>query len=95
MKVDPQMVRAVADLAKLKVADAEIEEYIESMSNILDLVEQMQAVATDGIEPMANPLDAMARLRPDAVTEKIDVASYQAIAPETANGLYLVPRVVD
>ena len=50
---------------------------------------------TDGVRPLAHPLDTAARLRPDEVTEVVDRDLYQAGAPETEDGLYLVPRVVE
>ena len=55
----------------------------------------MQAMDTDGVEPLSHPLEQPQRLRPDAVTESVDRERFQAIAPATADGLYLVPRVVE
>ena len=55
----------------------------------------MQAVNTDGIEPLAHPLEIGARLRPDAVSETDQREKFQQIAPETENGFYLVPRVIE
>ena len=95
MNVDEQLVKEVAELAKLEVADEELARYIGDMNQILQLVEEMQAVNTNGIEPLANPLDATQRLRPDEVTETDQHERYQAVAPETEDGLYLVPRVVE
>ncbi len=65
------------------------------MNSILGLVDQMQAVDTSGIEPLAHPLEASQRLRPDQVTESNQRDRYQAIAPATENGLYLVPKVIE
>jgi len=55
----------------------------------------MQAVDTTGIEPLAHPLEASQRLRPDQVTESNQREAYQAIAPSTESGLYLVPKVIE
>ena len=55
----------------------------------------MQSVDTDGVAPLAHPLDAAQRLRPDALTEAVDRAHYQAGAPAVRDGLYIVPRVVE
>ena len=55
----------------------------------------MQAVNTDGIEPLARPLEASQRLRADVVTERTNREAYQSIAPAVENGLYLVPKVID
>jgi len=95
MKVDRSVVETIADLAKLKLDESDVEEYIDSMSRVLGLVEEMQTVDTTGIEPLAHPLDAVQRLRQDKVTETNERARYQAVAPETAEGLYLVPKVVE
>ena len=65
------------------------------MNRILGLVESMNAVNTDGVQPMANPLDATQRLREDVVTETDQSEQFQSIAPETEDRLYLVPRYVE
>ena len=95
MKVDATVVRVVADLAQLHLAPADLEEQINSMNRILGLVESMNAVNTDGVQPMANPLDATQRLREDVVTETDQSEQFQSIAPETEDRLYLVPRYVE
>mgnify|MGYP001005772888 CR=1 FL=1 len=65
------------------------------LGNILDLVDQLGAADTDSVEPMAHPLNAVQRLRADEVTETNQREAFQAIAPATENGLYLVPRVIE
>jgi aspartyl-tRNA(Asn)/glutamyl-tRNA(Gln) amidotransferase subunit C len=59
------------------------------------MIDTMQAVDTSGVTPMANPLEASQRLRSDAVTETIDIDRFQATAPDTEDGYYLVPRVIE
>jgi aspartyl-tRNA(Asn)/glutamyl-tRNA(Gln) amidotransferase subunit C len=93
--VTEEVVRNIAELAQLKVDDADIQQLAEGMQNILALADQMQAINTDGVEPVSNPLDASQRLRPDAVTEGNQRELFQSIAPATEAGLYLVPRVVE
>ena len=95
MTLDKSTVKTIAGLARLNVDDIEIDKYQSELSNILDLVEQMDAVNTDGIEPMTHPFDATLRLRDDTVTEHNQREKYQAVAPRTENGLYLVPKVID
>ena len=95
MDVTEKVVRNIAELAQLKVDDADIEQLAEGMHNILALADQMQAIDTEGVEPVSNPLDATQRLRPDLVTEQNHRELYQSIAPATEAGLYLVPRVVE
>jgi aspartyl-tRNA(Asn)/glutamyl-tRNA(Gln) amidotransferase subunit C len=88
-------VRKVATLARLAMTEESVEAYARSLSSILDLVAQMEAVDTDGVAPMAHPLDMVQRLREDVVTETNQREAYQAVAPETENGLYLVPKVLE
>ncbi|HKI75218.1 MAG TPA: Asp-tRNA(Asn)/Glu-tRNA(Gln) amidotransferase subunit GatC [Pseudomonadales bacterium] len=95
MKVDRDTVKAMADLAKLRLEASDVADYAQSMSEILDLVEEMRAVDTDGVTPLAHPLDARQRLREDKATETSDRERLQVLAPEVSDGLYLVPRVVE
>ena len=95
MEVTEDVVRNIAELTQLRVEDTDMATLSDGMKNILDLAEQMQAIDTTGVEPVANPLDAEQRLRPDIVTEGNQRETFQAIAPATENGLYLVPRVVE
>ncbi len=95
MALDQQQVRDIADLARLQIDDSQIAEYQKNLSSILTLVEQLASVDTSAIEPMAHPLDAVQRLRADAVTETNQRDHFQSIAPATEQGYYLVPRVVE
>jgi len=61
----------------------------------LDFVAQMSAVDTAGVSPMAHPMDAAQRLRPDTVTETDQRERFQSIAPQVEAGLYLVPKVIE
>ncbi|MCZ6797178.1 MAG: Asp-tRNA(Asn)/Glu-tRNA(Gln) amidotransferase subunit GatC [Gammaproteobacteria bacterium] len=88
-------VRNIAQLARLQIDDASIEQYATDLSSILALAEQMNAVDTTNVTPMAHPLDATQRLRPDEVTETNQRDKFQAIAPDVKNGLYRVPRVIE
>ena len=95
MALDNEEVAKIAHLARIKVDPDTAPEYANSLSSILGLVEQLQAVSTDDIEPMAHPLDATQRLREDQVTESNHRDEYQQVAPATEDGLYLVPRVIE
>lgn len=88
-------VRNIAQLARLQIDDADIEQYAIDLSSILALAEQMNSVDTTNVTPMAHPLDATQRLRPDEVTETNQRDKFQAIAPDVKNGLYRVPRVIE
>ena len=95
MSLQPEDVRGIAHLARLEVDPEDVGRYAEELTGILDLVERMDAADTDGVEPMAHPLDEAQRLRPDRVTEEVDRGRFQVIAPKVRDGLYLVPRVLE
>ena len=88
-------VKRIAHLARIAVEEDEMPGYLQQLSNILSLVEEMQAVDTTGIEPMAHAQDVMLRLRDDVATETDHRAAYQAVAPQVEAGLYLVPKVIE
>jgi len=95
MSIERNDVLNAAHLARLAIDDNDIEDFTQDLANIISLADQMQAVNTDGIEPMAHPMDATQRLRADQVTETNQRAHFQKNAPATEDGLYLVPRVID
>ena len=88
-------VKRIAHLARIAVEEDEMPGYLQQLSNILSLVEEMQAIDTTGIEPMAHAQDVVLRLRNDVATETDRRAAYQAIAPQVEAGLYLVPKVIE
>ena len=95
MSIDVDEVKKIAKLAALSVRDEDIQSYADNLSNILGLVEQMSAVDTTGVTPMSHPFDAVQRLREDVVTDLNRREDFQAIAPKTEDGLYLVPKVIE
>ncbi len=95
MKVDADLVRDVALLAQLQIPEDKLEATMSDLNEILELADKLQAIDTQNIPPMANPLDATQRLRPDQVTESDHRDLYQACAPEVEAGYFLVPRVVE
>ena len=95
MSIEQQDIEKIAELARIRIGDDQIGEVTTRITEILAMVDQLQAADTDGIEPMANPLDATQLLRPDEVTEPNRRDAFQAIAPAVKDGLYLVPKVID
>ena len=93
--VGPDQIHKIAHLARLKIEDDKVDKISQDITNILDLVEQLQNANTDGIEPMANPLDAVQVLRSDEVTEENKREKLQQSAPNTEDGLFLVPKVIE
>ena len=96
MSLTRAQIESIAHLARLELEPAEIPVYQESLSRILDLVGELDRADTGGVAPMAHPLAGLTqRLRPDEVTEQDRHELYQAIAPQVAAGLYLVPKVIE
>ncbi|SBS27410.1 Glutamyl-tRNA(Gln) amidotransferase subunit C [Marinomonas aquimarina] len=95
MSLEKQDVLKIAHLARLALDDNDAEQYQHSLTSVLDLVEQMQSVDTDGVEPLSHPLEAKQRLREDVVTEENRREAFLANAPQTEAGLFLVPKVID
>ena len=95
MSLSLDEVRHIAKLARLELAPGELEATQAKLNGIFSLIEEMQAVDTDGVEPMSHPQELAQRLREDAVSETDRRQAYQAIAPQTEAGLYLVPKVIE
>lgn len=99
MSITPEEVSKTAKLARLSVEGEEAIEVAERISAILELVEQMQATDTQNVEPMANPHDAVQILRKDETGTLPDLIAqrdeFLDIAPETQDGLFLVPKVIE
>ena len=88
-------IEKIAHLARLSINPQDIPGYAQTLSNIIGLVEQMSNVDSTHVTPMAHPLDMVARLRPDDITETDQRETFQAIAPAVSAGLYLVPKVIE
>ena len=96
MSLTRAQVEGIAHLARLEIVEEQMPVYVDSLSRIIDFVEQLAAADTSGVEPMAHPLaDQVQRLRLDEVTESDRHEKYQANAPAVAAGLYLVPKVIE
>ncbi|MCS6786795.1 MAG: Asp-tRNA(Asn)/Glu-tRNA(Gln) amidotransferase subunit GatC [Thiobacillaceae bacterium] len=88
-------VQHIAHLARIRLDQDEAVRLQAQLNDILRLIEQMQAVDTAGVEPMAHAQEVYQRLRADVVTETDQRSRFQAVAPLVEQGLYLVPRVVE
>lgn len=95
MSLSPEQIRQVAQLARLQIAPEQTEHYARQLSNILQMVDQLSRADTEGVAPMAHPLDMVQRLRADVVSETDQRETLQSIAPRVADGVYLVPRVIE
>ena len=88
-------VEKIARLSRLYLDDGEKAQTLQELNDIFAMVEKMQSVNTDGIEPIAHPHEAALRLREDKITETDRAAEYQSVAPEVRNRLYIVPQVIE
>ncbi len=95
MAVDTQTVEKLAELARIAISEETIDEVSNRLGDVLQLVDQLQAVHTEGVAPMAHPLDEVQVLRADEVTEPDRREEFLALAPQSEEGLYLVPKVID
>ncbi len=95
MSLERSDVEKIARLARLAVSEQELDSTASDLSNILNLVTQMESADTSGVEPMAHPLHMVQRLRVDEVTEHDQREKFQGVAPQVEDGLYLVPRVIE
>ena len=95
MPLGTAQVAKIAHLARLAIHEEDAPAYARNLSAILELVEQMNAVDTTSVTPMAHPLDMAQRLRADEVSEYDQRQHFQAIAPRVEAGLYLVPKVIE
>ncbi|HKK13237.1 MAG TPA: Asp-tRNA(Asn)/Glu-tRNA(Gln) amidotransferase subunit GatC [Gammaproteobacteria bacterium] len=95
MALESSEVSKIAFLARLGIEEQAVPEYARNLSDILAFVEQLNAVDTTGVTPLAHPLDATQRMRADEVTETDRHEHFQAGAPAVDAGLYLVPKVIE
>ena len=95
MALSSEEIRRIARLARIAVTEQEAIEMGQKLTGIFQLIEEMQAVDTADVEPMAHALDVMQRLREDKVTETDQRERFQSIAPQIESGLYLVPKVIE
>lgn len=95
MSLDREDIDKLCMLARLEITADEIADVQSKLSNIVELVDELQAVDTAGVTPMAHPLDRAQRLREDRVTEVDDRERIQRNAPKVRGSLYLVPKVID
>lgn len=95
MSLTLEDIRRIAHLARIRIDADEAVRYQSQLNEIFHLIEQMQAVDTAGVEPMAHARDVYQRLREDVVTETNRREAFQAVAPQVEDGLYLVPKVIE
>ena len=95
MSIDKFEVEKIAWLTRLAIDKEDTASYCNELTDIVNLMEQMNSVDTTDITPLAHPLDLFSRLRIDKVTETDQRENFQENTVETKDGYYLVPKVID
>ena len=95
MSVDADTVRRIAHLARIAVADSEVENLRAELNAMLAFVEQLQEVNVEGVEPMTSVTPMAMKKRHDVVTAGGDAEAVLKNAPQSADNFYLVPKVVE
>ena len=95
MNIERHEIEKLATLARIAIDDSTINEVTERLGSVLELVDQLQAADTSGVDPMSHPLQATQRLRQDEVSEFNQREALQTTAPDTEDGLFLVPKVIE
>ena len=95
MSLSSQDIERIAHLARIRVTPADVLDVQAKLDGIFKLIDEMQAVNTQGIEPMSHGLDMVLRLRDDVVTEIDQREKYQKNAPQAADGYFLAPKVIE
>ena len=95
MALTSEDIAQIAHLARVGIKPDDLAPLAKDLSSVLSLVERLQAIDTKGVEPMAHPANASLWLREDEVTEENQRETLQQPAPETQDGYFLVPRVIE
>jgi aspartyl-tRNA(Asn)/glutamyl-tRNA(Gln) amidotransferase subunit C len=95
MSLDTATVRRIASLARIRLEEAEVPKYQAEINGILGWIEQLQAVPTDGVEPMAGAGAVVLRMRADVVTDGGIAEQVLANAPDAEGPYFGVPKVVE
>lgn len=95
MAIDAATVRKVAHLARIKTPEDRLEPLAQELSGILNWIEQLDQVDVEGVEPMTSNVAQPLRLREDVVTDGDKIADVLSNAPKSADGFFVVPKVVD
>lgn len=95
MSIDAATVRRVAKLAHIREDEDRLDQLASELNGIMQWIEQLNEVDTDGVEPMASAVAVSLPLREDVVTEGGDASVVLANAPSARNGFFVVPKVVE
>ncbi len=94
-KIDKSQVKKVAKLARLELSEAEIEEFAGQLNAIIDYVERMNKLNTEGVEPMAHCLPVSNVFRDDVIKESLGTEKTLAMAPQSDGPFFKVPKILE
>ena len=95
MTVTEEEITAIGKLSRIAIAKEDLDSYVKQINKILDLVSELNTVATDNVKPISHPLDLKARLRRDQILKDIPVEDKMKCSLKVENNLYIVPKVID
>ena len=95
MKISEEILNNISSLSKIRIDEKIKSDLVKDLESILEMVEEMNKIDTSGIEPMSHPLEEADNLRKDIATKEIKRDEYQKSAPQTDDGFYLTPKVVE
>ena len=95
MTIKRHEIEKLATLSRISIDEKTITDVTERLSSVLDLVDQLQTANTDSVRGVSRPFQVSQRLRADDITESNHRDEFQAIAPATDNGLFIVPKMID
>ena len=95
MIIERHEIEKLATLSRISIDEKTITDVIERLSSVLDLVDQLQTADTSSVQGISRPFQVSQRLRADEITESNLRDEFQAIAPATDNGLFIVPKMID
>ena len=95
MKIDKDLILRLEHLARLELSGTEREQMVKDMKNIMDMVERLQEVDTDEVDPLVYMNESSNRLRKDEVKNELPIEDALKNAPKTEGNYFLVPKVID
>jgi len=95
MKISEKILNNISSLSKIRIDEKIKSDLIKDLESILEMVEEMNKIDTSGIEPMSHPLEEADNLRKDKAAKDIKRDEYQKSAPQTDDGFYLTPKVIE
>ena len=95
MTVKKSDINHICDLSKLRIDENEISTFTKQISDILNMINELEEADTNEIKPMAHPMNMSQRLRKDKVISNNDRDLFQENAIDSEDGFYKVPKVID